>query len=69
MFFMVLYFKCSPRTKVRIIYYSLKYGSSSPSGEHYEYIAYPVYSSKDNKSDYFLYKQLFSPLGSFRIGN
>lgn len=55
--------------KVRIIYYSLKYGSSSPSGEHYEYIAYPVYSSKDNKSDYFLYKQLFSPLGSFRIGN
>lgn len=44
-------FKCPQFMKVRIIYSCLKCGSSSPSGKHYAFMAYPIYLSTDNKSD------------------
>lgn len=44
-------FKYPQCLQVRIIYGPLKSGSSTPSGKHYEFVAYPVYLSKDNKSD------------------
>lgn len=60
-------FKCPQCMKVRIIYSCLKCGSSSPSGKHYEFMAYPIYLSTDNKSDQFLYRQLFNPSGIFKL--
>lgn len=60
-------FKHPQCMKVRIIYSCLKCGASSPSGKHYEFMAYPNYLSTDNKSDSFLYRQLFSPSGIFKL--